>query len=377
MSVSKIFLIYICLTWLVTNAWAAEATVEQLQQLDARIEALQAQMHDTRSEYGRLQRLLQSREEEMGTAAERLETLNEELTDAKRALTDLQDKQTVQFKQLQMQRQILAQQIRAAYSVGRQDYLKLLLNQQDPFAIGRVLTYYQYINRARVQQIVHIKDALLHLQTLQQAINQETTSLDELITKQASKKQEFDLNFSERQRILEQLANTLESQDKELKRLQEDKHQLQALLGTLEETFKDVPQPPGQQTFAKLQGQLPYPVSGKLIKRFGEQLVNTLKWQGVLITANAGEKVQAIADGRVAFAQWFRNLGLLVIIDHGKGYMSLYAHNQSLYAKTGDWVKAGDIIASVGNSGGHDKPALYFEIRRQGVPVNPLLWLQN
>ncbi|MDY6992015.1 MAG: peptidoglycan DD-metalloendopeptidase family protein [Pseudomonadota bacterium] len=258
---------------------------------------------------------------------------------------------------------------------GRQDYLKLLLNQQDPFAIGRVLTYYDYLNRARLEQIATIKTTLHHIHTLEQNIEQETIQLETLVNTQQHKQTQLNLNYDQRQDILVQLATLLESQDKELKRLREDKHHLERLLGTLGEVLKDIPPSDQQLPFAQLKGQLPLPVDGKVLNGFNTSLIGHLKWQGILIAAKQGDKVHSVAPGRVAFAQWFRNLGLLIIIDHGHGYMSLYAHNQSLYTKTGLWVDTYETIASVGNSGGRHTHALYFEIRYQGVPIDPQKWL--
>ncbi|RKZ40037.1 MAG: hypothetical protein DRQ49_09735 [Gammaproteobacteria bacterium] len=355
---------------------ADEATSEQLRQLESRILQLQVQRHNTHTQYGQLQRQLQHSEEDIGKVAQRLEILHSAFTDKQYTLADLKNRQLVQQTQLETQRQILARQIRAAYMTGHQDYLKLWLNQEEPFTIGRVLTYYKYFNQTKSRQITNIKNTLQELTTLKQAIELEKTDLNQLVIDQTHKKEELELNYKDRQKILTQLANTLENQDKELKRLQEDKRHLETLLGTLGEAFKDIPYPPGQyETFAKLKGQLPFPVRGKVIKRFGQRLVSHLKWQGMLIAAAKGKKVHAVAVGRVVFAQWFRHFGLLVIIEHGEGYMSLYAHNQSLYVKTGDWVNTNDTIATVGNSGGRKRSALYFEIRYQGVPQAPRKWL--
>lgn len=365
----------------IMNVLAVELTItnpkEQLRQLELRIQKLQAQMHDTRTRYGQLQHHLQNSEEDIGVVARRLETLHSALTDKQYTLTHLKNQQLALKDQLDAQRQVLAQQIRAAYITGHQNYLKLWLNQEDPFAIGRMLTYYDYFNRTQAHQIANIKATLIDLTELEKTIGSEQTDLNKLVTNQTRKKQELELNYDERQKILARLANTLENQDEELKRLQEDKRQLEALLGTLGNALKNVPKPDGQyKIFAKLKGQLPYPVQGKVIHRFGERLVNHLRWQGIFIATTSGKKVHVIAAGRVVFAQWFRHLGLLVIVDHGEGYMSLYAHNQSLYTKTGDWVKANDTIASVGNSGGRSQSALYFEIRHQGVPQPPRKWLR-
>ncbi len=354
------------------------ATEEQLRQLKLRIQELQAQMLDTRTQYGRLQRQLQHYEEDIGFRAQHLETLHSALTNRQKALADLKQQKIVLQTQLNAQRQVLAQQIRAAYIMGRQDYLKLWLNQEDPLTLGRVLTYYDYFNRARSRQIAVIKKTLQRLYKLKQNIELETTNLYQLVTNHTLKKKELLSNYKDRQKILAQLADTLENQNQELKRLQEDKRQLETLLGTLGEAFKNIPIPKKMhKAFAKLKGQLSYPVQGKVVSRFGDRLVGHLTWQGMLIAAARGEKVRVVAAGRVAFAQWFRPSGLLVIVDHGEGYMSLYGHNQSLYTETGDWVKANDIIATVGSSGGRKRSALYFEIRHQGEPKPPRKWLRR
>ena len=353
------------------------ATPEQLQALNTRIQALQVQRHTTRSEYDRLQQLLQLSEEEIGNTADKLSALTEELNDKQHILTDLRNRQQNQHIQLAQQRKILAQQIRAAYMVGRQDYLKLWLNQQDPFAVGRVLGYYDYFNRARVQQIEIINKSLEQIQLLERTIQQQTIELNRVLSHQGSKREELAGNYQERQQILTQLANTLEAQDQELKKLQEDKQHLESLLGSLSEVSKVIPPPASNVNFAQLKGQLPKPTTGQVFKQFGDSLIGSLKSQGMIFKAGLGDKVNAVAAGRVVFAQWFRNYGNLVILDHQQGYMSLYAHNRSLYVKAGDWVEAGANLATVGDSGGRDMAALYFEIRYQGSPVNPAGWLKG
>lgn len=370
------FLIYFILSPILSAIEAnVSVTPEQLAQLETRIRELQSEMTTTRTEYDRLQQQLKLSEEDIGEVAEQLGMINEEMTDKQNTLKNLQAQRDKQQQLLEQQRRILAQQIRSAYLIGRQDYLKLWLNQQDPMVIGRILTYYDYINRARAEKIHAVKESLQTLQTLTMTITQETANLNQLLGHQTEHKEELDSNYDERRTILVQLKRTLTDQDKELKRLQEDKRQLEALLGGLEPTLKTLPHPNSQE-FWKLKGQLAYPIQGTVIKKFGEPLIEQLKWQGLLITAERGEKVHAIAAGRVAFAEWFRQFGLLVIIDHDNGYMSLYAHNQSLLVHTGDWVETGDTIATVGDSGGKEQIALYFEIRHQGIPTNPEKWLR-
>lgn len=364
--------------WMLLNVTfpASFAANPQLERLELQINELQKQMRTNRSEHDRLQSSLETNEESIGKLSERLEILNEALIDKQQTLSDLQHKQQQQVSQLHAHRQILAQQIRSAYVIGRQDYLKLWLNQENPSAVGRVLTYYEYVNKSRIQQIQQINEILQNIQHLEHDISRENKELNQLVADQTEEKRNLELSRSERQRILDELAKTLESQQKQLSQLQEDKSNLQNLLGNLGEVAKTLPKQQGKP-FTLQRGELLIPVIGSVKYQFGDERIGHLKWQGILFGAPTGQKIQAIAAGRVAFAQWFRNLGLLVIIDHGEGYMSLYAHNQSIYVKAGDWINAGTTIASVGNSGGQKEAGLYFEIRYQGAPINPSKWLNK
>ncbi|MDM8568943.1 peptidoglycan DD-metalloendopeptidase family protein [Thiotrichales bacterium HSG1] len=370
----------LCLLFGISTIVAAATTAtpkEQLHQLELQIEKLQQQMHNTRTKYGLLQQQLQDSEEDIGEVARRLEILHGTLIDKQHSLTNLHNQQTTLQDKLVTQRSQLAQQIRSSYIIGHQNYLKLWLNQESPFIIGRLLTYYDYFNQARIDQIKEINSTLQSIKNIKQTISSETGDLNSLVNNQHNKKNELEVNYKKRRKILDKLAKTLENQDQKLNQLKDDKYQLQALLGTLKEGFKNIPKPIGwYNSFVKLKGRLPYPIEGKVIKNFGQPSIGYLKWQGILIKATKGSKIRAVAWGQVVFAQWFRNLGLLVIIEHGSGYMSLYAHNQSLYIKLGDWVNAGDVIATVGNSGGHKTSALYFEIRHQGIPQSPKQWLR-
>ncbi|OUD14283.1 hypothetical protein TPSD3_08135 [Thioflexithrix psekupsensis] len=348
---------------------------EQLRQLEIRIRTLQSRMHDTQTEYGQRQQQLQQQEEAIGKIVERMQQLERERHACQVNLDELEQQRAEQLQQLTAQRNVLAQQIRAAYLIGRQDYLKLWLNQESPDHIGRLLTYYDYFNRARADQIEAINDTLAQIQTLEKAIAQEKNRLNELINNLNHRKMALDTTQLERQRLLTDTLALISSQEAELKRLQEDKQRLSTLLGGLDSVIKQLPRP-NTPPFHQLRGQLPLPVEGKIARQFGEARAGRLKWQGLLIAADLGEKVSAVAAGRVVFAEWFRNLGLLIILDHQHDYMTLYGYNQSIEVKVGDWVNAGDVIGRVGDSGGQPQSALYFEIRRQGEPIDPRPWLQ-
>ncbi len=349
---------------------------QRLQQLEQQIKELQAQMYNTRTEYGRLQKQLQASEENIGAVSSLLERLHGELSVKTLNLKDSQQRQAVQQQELTQQRAILSQYIRSSYVMGHQDYLKLWLNQDDPFTVGRVLTYYNYFNRNKTRQIAQIKQMLTSIQQLDSAIQQETNDLQLLVNNQTEHKTQLEHSYQQRQTILQQLEKKMLSQDKKLKQLQEDKRQLERLINKLGHLAAHIPRPK-KVDFSNAKGNMQLPVQGKIISRFGQKRISHLKWQGLLIESSYQSKVHAIAAGRVIFAQWFRNLGLLVILDHQQGYMSLYGHNQNILVKMGDWVEARDVIAQVGTSGGKHEPSLYFEIRYQGVPKNPIKWLKK
>ena len=278
-------------------------------------------------------------------------------------------------QQLEQQRKYLGQQVRAAYMTGQNDFLKLLLNQEDPALIGRVMAYHDYLNRARVDRIHRIRASLTQLADLQRSIGRETAQLDGLRAAQESKLAELSGALQSRGEIVNRMQAYISQKDQELQLLQKNERELSILIDRIrsEESvvklFEDVP------PFNSLKGTLKWPLDGHLLSAFGTlRKGGRLRSHGVTIGAEAGTDVRAISIGKVVFADWFRNLGLLLIIDHGDGYMSLYGHNEALLKKPGDVVTAGDVIGRVGNTGGLDDPALYFEIRHNGDPEDPVQW---
>ncbi len=349
---------------------------QQLETVQHDIAAVQSQIEDNRSRYGHLHRQLQDAERHIGHLAAQLEELDKELQRKQSRHQELSDERLVQEQLLSAQQQNLARQIRAAYIIGRQDYLKILLNQEDPATVGRTLTYYDYFNRARAQRITDISNALERLEILDLDIQQETSAISSLQQEQQAQKQDLESSNLERRKILQALDQDYRGHSKKLKELQEDERSLSRAL----QHIKALGLPPDTDyiAFAQLQKHLPWPLEGQVLQSFGDARgIGSLQWQGLLIAAQTGAKVQAVASGRVIFADWFRNFGQLLIIEHDNTYMSLYGHNQSLYKKVGDAVKSGEVIASVGNSGGSQQAALYFELRQQGTPLDPLAWLQK
>lgn len=428
-------LITLALVCLLQPAFADERAQTQ-QQLDATrqdITELKKLLGKLQEEKSGVQKDLRGTETEMGKLEKQVQELQKELKKSESELERLDaEKKKLQSARVEQQR-LIAIQARAAYQNGRQEYLKLLLNQQNPEKFSRTLTYYDYLSEARLEQLATFNETLRQLANVEQEIaNQQSQLLDQK-TALDSQRDELDKVRKERQQALAKLNDDVKARDAKLQAREQDQADLGKVLKTIEETLArqareaeqarqkallaqqeaekkrereaaeavasattDAPAPrkparaaPGPLVssagesfggpFASARGKLPWPVDGRLLARFGETRGDDTraKWDGVMISAGAGTQVHAIHGGRVVFADWLRGAGLLVILDHGNGYLSLYGHNQTLLKAAGDVVKAGESISTVGNSGGQDTPALYFAIRQQGRPSDPAQWCRT
>ncbi|MGK8440055.1 murein hydrolase activator EnvC family protein [Ectopseudomonas hydrolytica] len=387
-------------------------TQRQLEAARQDVAELKKMLEKLQQEKSGVQQQLKKTETEMGTLEGQVKELQRELKSSEQEIQRLdQEKKKLQSARTEQQR-LIAIQARAAYQSGRQEYVKLLLNQQNPEKFSRTLTYYDYLSQARLEQLSAFNETLRQLANVEQEIVTHQTqlqvqkaSLDERHAKLAEARKE-------RQQALAKLNSEFSSRDQRLKARQQEQAELGRVLKTIEETLarqareaeearkralaaqqaeqaRPGSQQPSQPSgplvssgavyggpFASARGKLPWPVDGRLVARYGTPRGGDArtKWDGVLIGAPAGSQVRAVHGGRVVFADWLRGAGLLVILDHGNGYLSLYGHNQSLLKNAGDLVKAGEPIATVGSSGGQDSSALYFAIRQNGRPSDPAQW---
>jgi septal ring factor EnvC (AmiA/AmiB activator) len=364
---------------LVGAATGGDEHTRRLEKLRGEIKTLRSELDADRERKQDLQEQLRNMEKQIGAATALLKALDIQLTGQRRELAALQREQAAQKSDLANQREGMARQIRAAYTIGQQEFFKVLLNQQDPAAVTRTLTYYDYFHRARLKRIEVINDKLTALTLVQQAIEGQTEALEQTRQEQRAEKDQLEQTRGERATVLGKLDERIRDKGERLQLLLEDQKRLETLINRLaDEAIEKQTAQADKQAFATLRGRLPWPTQGRLTARYGSARVEgNLQWQGVLIDSEEGVDVRAISHGRVAFSDWLRGFGLLIIIDHGDGYMSLYGGNQSLYKEVGDWVDASEVIAGVGNSGGRQQAALYFEIRQNGKPINPLKWCKN
>ncbi len=350
--------------------------------IEARLKALEEEistykkiLDSTQGQKSEIEETLERNEKGINKLINEIDTIENELDTTNDKISSLTEEQKELLTEKGEQQYYIEQQIRAAFEIGNQEYLKVLLNQEDPNEIARMLTYYDYFNQARSRQIESYNLTLLDLDRVTQALAEETIVLES--QRRALGTQQISLaNIQkEKRKTLKALINQISTAGSELTRLEQDRGRLEELLGKLQESLANLKAPGSSQPFAGMRGKLLLPVEGRISHRFGNQRnQGKLKWHGIFIDAAEGESVYAVHYGRVVFSDWLRGFGLLMIISHGEGYMSLYGHNQALFRETGDWVSAGEKIAAVGDSGGQDKTGLYFEIRIDGKPNNPQNW---
>lgn len=351
----------------------AENTQSKLQQLSRLIEKLSLGLLQDRSKQSHLHEELKENEILIEKITEGLRGLQQQLAQQNNLLNDLQNKRQQYQKKLQQQQAVLSQQLRTAYMLSHYNYVDVLLSQQDPKLISRALTYYSYINRARLGFISELDATLKHLESNAAQLLVNKQQLDALLAEQRRQQDQLLTKKSKREHILGELENKIEVNDEQLKQLVSDKKALEDVLKTLQKSSSVKNFPTGRVAFGALKGKLPWPTSGKMIRPFGALIDQSgLKSTGVFIGASEGASVRVVYPGQVAFAQWLQGFGLLLIVDHGNGFMTLYGHNQALHKKVGEKVKSGDVIASVGND--KKRSGLYFEIRHEGYAENPRQW---
>ncbi|UCE89874.1 MAG: peptidoglycan DD-metalloendopeptidase family protein [Pseudomonadota bacterium] len=352
---------------------------QELERLRERIEELRGDLDSMRGKQGEARNELRSTETRIGALIKSLRVLERKLAARQARLAELRGEQRRHRSELSEQRELLVQQVQAAYAIGRQEYMKLVLNQEDPAVVGRVFAYYDYFNRARSARIEQALGTLTRLGELERDIEVENAKLRELSKRQQRARVALESSRRARELAVSRLTSAIHNKGEELTRMLESERQLGKLLNAIQEVMPDIPEQPGKQmVFARQKGKLTWPTKGKVRALYGKRRAEgNVKWNGIIISAGEGTDVHAVSHGRVAYADWLRGYGLLLIVDHGDGYMSLYGHNQSLYKETGDWVEAGELVASVGASGGQRSAGLYFEIRHNGRPTNPLKWCRK
>ncbi len=355
------------------------AKENQLKTVLGKIQQLKQAIDDKENSKSQYISQLQSIEKQIGSVNEKIRRIRQEIDASKTELAALRETRRQHQRQLGTETEHLAEQVYAAFTLGRQEKVKMLFSQGDPSRLQRNLVYYQYFSNARVALIDDVKDKIDRLIETESRIEQTRQKLEAGRADLVAQKQRLADDRKQRETVIASLDRQLEQQGGKLTRLEQEARQLQQLIDSIQELLDEAPEDDISRTaFAELKGRLAWPVEGKVKRLFGHtKPYSDLRWQGIVIEAPSGREVRAVSGGRVAFADWLRGLGNLIIIDHGNSYLSLYGHNESLYKSAGEWVEAGEVIASTGSSGGQQQSGLYFEIRKNGKPQNPTRWCKS
>ncbi|HRQ04485.1 MAG TPA: peptidoglycan DD-metalloendopeptidase family protein [Nitrosomonas halophila] len=396
---SLLLLLNLC--GVLTSAAAAQSNQDnkqQLRDLQGRISTLQKDLAQKESSKNEAADALRDSERAISDIQRQLAKLAKQRQSAQTQLAQLQAQSAQLEQQISLKQEQLGQLIYHQHLTGREEHLPLLLKQQDPNALMRKLHYYGYLVRARSEHIDSLRDQMHELDALTKESLAKQQKLERIQQAQLSQKTRLEQEKTKRAALLTKLSDAIEQQRNEITKLRQDEQRLTELIAQINKLLaqrkaaaaaaaarqssksprlrnEQLPDASKQRgAFASLKGKLRLPVRGELVNRFGSPREGSVKWKGLFIRARGGNEVKAIANGQVVFADWLRGFGNLLIVDHGSDYMSLYGNNEAIYKRVGDKVKTGDTIAAVGNSGGNAETGLYFELRYQGKPFDPLTW---
>ncbi len=349
----------------------------ELKKLQRRIQDLESQLDEKLAARGDLETRLRDAEQAERQARKELASLKAQLATAREKLQSLEAAATERASELSAAQAELERQLRYAYVTGRDEWLRLLLSNQDPVTSGRQMIYYSYISRARSDLLASVRSSLLALQRARVAAAKQAEQLKVLQSRQAKRAEHLADARHERAQLLASLNKKIAGDQDRIAAAEGEANRLTELVAELMQALADLPVN-DQGEFAARRGAMEWPVQGRLRHRFGQRRADgQLRWQGALLATSSGSEVRAVHQGRVVFANWLQGLGLLTVVDHGEGYLTLYGHNQELLKTVGSWVTAGEVLALAGDSGGQAEAGLYFEIRRRGQPIDPGPWMKK
>jgi len=381
-----ILLLSVCLFGGINSAHAQPQ--EELNSLRKQIAGLQKELEKTTESRSEAVNELRSSERAVSDSKRKLSGLTLQLRAAAQNLHELQQQALQLESTIQLQQAMLGKLLYQQYLGGRQEYLKLLLNNKDPNQTARDMRYYEYIARSRSNWLGMLRSNLLQLKSVMEQTQQKTREISTLKIKETEQKKTLENDLLVRQQVISRFGEQLTQQRREIGRLQRDENRLSQLVAKLSRVlasqkskglFNNEKLPDNRfdgKPFEQLKGKLALPVAGEVLNKFGTPRPDSdVLWRGLQLRASSGQPVKSVAAGRVVFADWLRGFGNLMIIDHGNGYMSLYGNNETLYKQVGDLLRGGDTIAAVGNSGGNEDYGVYFELRHKGEPMDPISWV--
>ncbi len=347
--------------------------------IQEKIKQTQAQLNKKLQSSERLQQELKLAELEIAKTATQLNQTDQSLQQTRTEKVELESEQRRIKEVIKEQQKYLAGQLKSAFMAGNYDFAKMFFNQDDAGRFERTLTYYQYLNKARQQEIGKFKALVAELQILEVKLAEKTLSLEGFLVTQKQQSGQLREQQSSRHEKLIQLDKQIKTDTVKVAQLQQEER---SLMNAIEQAEIDARKRTKAEDMvlsglAKSKGKLLRPATGKIQQLFGKRRQGQVRWKGIVINSSEGSPVRAVQDGKVLYADWLKGFGLVTIVDHGKGYMTVYGRNQALLRQAGDPVLQGESIGLVGSSGGQVSPGLYFEIRHKGKALNPRSWLKK
>lgn len=378
----------LCICWMAGINSTHALQQEELDNLRKQISVLQKELEKTTESQSEATDELRESERAISNSKRKLAELSSQHRAADHTLEKLQQQAQQLERDMQTQQTMLSKLLYQQYLGGKQEYFKLLLNNHDPDQAAREMRYYEYIARGRSNWLNMLRVNLAQLNEVVQLTQQKSGEIAALQAEENAQQKILEKDKLARQQVINQFAQQLKQQRHEIGRLQRDENRLSQLVAKLSKmltqkkgkgVFNNDKLPDNRfdgKPFEQLKGKLTLPVVGEVVNKFGSARPDsTVLWRGLLLRAANGQPVKSVAAGRVVFADWLRGFGNLLIIDHGKGYMSLYGNNETLYKQVGDILRGGDTVAAVGNSGGNEDSGVYFELRHRGEPLDPIKWI--
>ncbi|MEM1403777.1 MAG: peptidoglycan DD-metalloendopeptidase family protein [Pseudomonadota bacterium] len=356
----------------------AAQTRERIAALEAEITAITQRQKRQRQARDELQNQLESVETQRASLSRQRRDTRASINATRADILDLEAQRETTSAAARAQEQAIGDELRASYRDGNDNQLKLLLGQENPQDLARMLAIYRRILGARSALIDEYRATAEKLVAVEKSLNEQEASLQNDLAALDSQDRELAKTRKERAELLTKVEEKLANDEQALAARANDRAQLEDILEEIEAALAQLFPEDTVEPFSEARGSMPWPIDGRITQRFGRpRNQGKMRWQGVRMTAETGATVGAIHHGRVVFADWLRGSGLLMVIDHGEGYMSLYAHNETLLREVGDWVTTGAPVATVGDSGGQQEAGLYFEIRKDGKPTDPQPWFQG
>lgn len=356
-------------------AQSQQEVEEELAGVRDRIATLQSGLKSDLAKRDAVQARLAETQRAISASTNAIAQSQRDLDQKRGRLTELEAERSELEATADGHRDVLSRQAAITLATARRPTAQVMFSQTSPAELGRAMTYLKYLSQARSNALANANAALARLKAVRVEIDREIAGIQVAQAAREEDIQRLNEQKAERTQILSELATRVTSTQAQLRTLEEDAERLEGLLDELIAAFADIPDGIDQVDFASLKGTLPWPVEGRIRHGFGQRRQAEWKWQGIVVSAPAGALVSAIGYGRVAFADWLRGYGLLIIVDHGNEFHSLYGFNDAIYRDVGDWVGPGEPLGGVGASGGQTEPGLYFEMRRQGQPIDPVGWL--